>query len=89
MMLSMVRLHDPAVTMNKLLRLKFQCEESVEMPLVWILSQTLLYMWGVRAAGKIVNSNLARADLETKISLLRETRFQNEHETLREMFDNL
>ena len=34
MMLSMVRLHDPAVTMNKLLRLEFQCEESVEMSLV-------------------------------------------------------
>ena len=46
LMLSMVRLYDPAITIIKLLRLDFQCDETVEMPLVWILSQTLLYMWG-------------------------------------------
>ena len=87
MMLSMVRLHDPAVTMNKLLRLEFQCEESVEMPLVWILSQTLLYMWGVRASGKIVNKILTRAVLESKISILRETRYQNESTIITEIVE--
>ena len=36
--------HDPLVTPSKPLRLDFQCEASMEMPLVWIASQLLLYM---------------------------------------------
>ena len=88
-LLSLARRWDPNTSAQKLLMLEFICEPSHEMPMVWLLGQSLLYMWGVRAAGKIVNSNLARANLESKISLLRETRFQNEHETLREIFDNL
>ena len=44
LLLSIVRLHDPAVTPAKLLRLDFQCEDSTEMPLVWVVSHTLLYM---------------------------------------------
>ena len=87
-MLSMARLHDPTVTANKLLRLDFQCDESVEMPLVWILSQTLLYMWGVRASGKIVDRTLTRAVLESKISFLRETRYQNENIIIREIVED-
>ena len=78
LMLSMVRLHDPTVTASKLLRLEFACEPAQEMPLVWILTQIFLYMWGIRASGKIVSRILTRAYLESKISLLRETRHQNE-----------
>ena len=63
--------HDPLVTPSKLLRLDFQSEASMEMPLVGITSQLLLYMWGVRCTGKIVDATLTRANLESKISLLR------------------
>ena len=46
-LLSLFAVHDPLVTPSKLLRLDFQSEASMKMPLVWISSQLLLYMWGV------------------------------------------
>ena len=88
-LLATVRSCDPDTTPQKLLKLEFNCDSSQEMPLVWLLGHTLLYMWGVRATGKIVNPNLSRANLESKICLLRETRFQNEHEILRQLVENL
>ena len=41
LLLSMVRLHDPAVTPQKLLRLEFNCDEEDELHLFWVLS----HMW--------------------------------------------
>ena len=84
----MVREHDPAVTAAKLLRLEFECEDSVEMPLVWTIAHTLLYMWGVRASGKTVNRILTRAVIESKISILRETRYQNDHLVIKNLVDS-
>ena len=43
---------------------EFQVEESREMPVVWLIAQTLLYMWGVRANGKTVDLNTTRSVLE-------------------------
>ena len=78
-LLNMFKQHDTSVTAEKLLRLEFECEDANEMPLVWIFAQTALYSWGVRASGKIVDKMMTRAILESKISLLRETRYSNEH----------
>ena len=83
-LLSIVRHHDQSVTASKLLKLNFTCAASAEMPLVWITAQTLLYMWGVRASGKIVSLANTRAVLESKISLLRETRYSNEQALMTE-----
>ena len=87
-LLSKIAVHDPSVTPSKLLRLEFEAEPSLEMPLVWITAQTLLYMWAVRCSGKIVNYNLTRATLESKISLLRETRFGNEYALIKEVVES-
>ena len=78
MLLSIVRQQDHYVTANNLVKLEFQTDESTEMPLVWIISHTLLYLWGVRTSGKTVSLIRTRATLESKISLLRETRYRNE-----------
>ena len=67
MLLSMVRLHDPAVTPHKLLRLEFQCEEANEMPLV-ASTHTL---WNIQLGGKIVSRIVTRTVLESKTSMLR------------------
>ena len=77
-LLSVIRHHDHSVTASKLIKLDFKCSDSAEMPLVWIVAQSLLYMWGVRTSGKIVSLANTRAVLESKISLLRETRYRNE-----------
>lgn len=78
LLLTLLRVVDPAATASSTLRLEFLTDESMEMPIVWIIAHTLLYLWGVRAGGKIVSRFATRASLESKISLLRETRFQNE-----------
>ena len=77
-LLSLIRQHDPSISASKLLKLDFTCSDSAEMPLVWITAQTLLYIWGVRKDGKIVSLATTRAKLESKISLLRETRYSNQ-----------
>ena len=69
-LLSAVRQHDPDVTPAGLLRLEFQAEETIEMPLVWVAAQTLLYMWAVRLNGKTVDLIVTRSVLETRINLL-------------------
>ena len=87
--LSLVRQHDPTATAQKLVKLEFNSEESFEMPIVWILAHTLLYLWGVRANGKTVSLIITRATMESKISILRETRFRNEHSLIKEMFESI
>ena len=69
--LTMFQAHDPNTSAPKLLRLEFQVDEPKEMPLVWILAHTLLYMWGVRLSGKAVTLFLTRAQLESKINILK------------------
>ena len=85
----MFQAHDANISAPKLLRLEFQVDEPKEMPLVWILAHTLLYMWGVRLSGKAVTLFLTRAQLESKINILRETRYRDEHLVITEMFDLL
>ena len=88
-LLQAIRLHDPAVTPAGLLRLEFTAEEANEMPIVWVTAQTLLYMWGVRQNGRIVDLFTTRTVLETKINLLRETRFRNEHACIKEIVEQM
>ena len=57
--------------------------------IIIILAHTLLYMWGVRLSGKAVTLFLTRAQLESKINILRETRYRDEHLVITEMFDLL
>ena len=72
---------------NRLLRLEFSSETSAEMPIIWIIAQTLLYMCGVRSSGKKVSLLTTRATLESKISLLRETRYVNDQAILSEIVE--
>ena len=76
---------DPSVSAAGLLKLEFQVEESREMPVVWLIAQTLLYMWGVRTNGNAVELSKTRSVLESKINLLRETRFFNEYQLISEI----
>ena len=53
-----------------------------------VFNKTLLQPWGVRLMGRKVEKYATRATLENKISLLRETRYQNEHELIKDTFEN-
>ena len=88
-LLSAVRHYAPEVTPSGLLRLEFQDQGEDEMPLVWIISHALLYMWSVRHSGKIVDLILTRSLLESKINLLRETRYLEEQRKIKEMLEHM
>ena len=88
-LLSAVRHYAPEVTPSGLLRLEFDEQGENEMPLVWIISHALLYMWGVRLSGKSVDLNITRSLLESKINLLRETRYQSEHRKITEILEHM
>ena len=51
------------------------------------LATLLLYMWGVRAIGNTVDLNTTRSVLEGRINLLRNTRFRNEYQVLKEIIE--
>ena len=59
---------------EKAVRLQFTTEESLELPTVWVLAVSWWNIWEARLAGKRPELYTVRADLEAKVSLLRETR---------------
>ena len=56
------------------LRLQFETEESLELPVVWFLAVSWSTIWEARLLGRRPELYRVRADLEAKVSLLRETR---------------
>ena len=76
-LLAMLRLQDPSVTAAGLLKLELEVDDTLEMPMVWLAAQALSYMWKMRCSGKVVNMQNTRAVLESKINILRETRYSN------------
>ena len=85
LLLNAVRVHDPEATPERLLRFELQAEEEMEMPIVWLIAHTLMYLWGTRSNSKTAGRYQTRASLESKISLLRETRYINEATLLEEL----
>ena len=68
-------------------KFKFEADEDTEMPIVWVTAQTLLYIWGVRLSGIVVDLMVTRTVLVTEINLLHETRFRNEHIIIKEILE--
>ena len=54
--------------------------------MVWITGHVLLIIWKTRVSGKIVNLLNTRAALESKISLLRETRYLSQHQMINQIY---
>ena len=88
-LLSSLRVYAPGVTPAGLLRLEYEVQGDKEIPVVWFAAQTLLYMWSVRKSGRIVDLRTTRAHLESRINLLRETRYFNKQEIIQEIFDRM
>ena len=65
----------PRVQGHHALKLQFDLQDHLELPVVMFLSVAWLSIWESRAHGKKPEPYKVRADLEAKVSLLRETRF--------------
>ena len=56
------------------LQLQLDVDEPLQLPVVWFLAAAWLSLWESRRRGKRPELYKVRADLEAKVSLLRETR---------------
>ena len=87
-LLAMLRLQDLSVTAAGLLKLELEADDTLEMTMVWLAAQALSYMWKIRCSGKVVNMKNTRAVLESKINILRENRYSNEHQLISQILSN-
>ena len=71
------------------LRLQFAIEGEQELPVVWFLAAAWSIIWGYRSAGRRIELYRVRADLEAKVSLLRETRYVEAAEAISSMIIKL
>ena len=70
-----VRTLVPYAEVEQLLRLNFGLEDSQEFALVWWLAAGFMAILNLRSAGKRVDQYLTRTQLEAKVNLVCETRF--------------
>jgi hypothetical protein len=69
----------PNINMEKILHLDFYEEdEDMEFPVVWFTAAFLFAIWERRSNDTRIRKYEIRAEIEVKVSLLRETRF-HEH----------
>ena len=75
----------PQITTRQILLLDFSLDEMLEFPVVWTVGNFLQIIWGSRIVKKQVRLYSIRADLEARASLLRETRFGEHLEMIKEL----
>ena len=74
---------------HKVLKLQLQLDNSFEFPAVWFLAVAWFTIWECRKLNKRPELYKVRADLEAKVSLLRETRRHSEAEKISSMISML
>ena len=87
-MMSCLRNFVPNLEVEAALRLDFQLEEDLELPVVWMMASVLLIVWNLRVKKSRIQLYEVRAQLEAKINLLRETRHVNATIVLDQIVDS-
>ena len=64
---------------SDIVRLNLPVSESLELPLTWLVSTCLSHVWDQRSAGKISRLDSCRAELFSKLMLLRDTKWRHYH----------
>ena len=81
--------HLPGVQPHQVVLLDLgQPEEDLQLPLVWLIANTLSLVWDSRKEKKKPDLHRIRSFLEAKINILRKTRF-SDAATILETFSNL
>ena len=77
------------ITPQKVLSLDFgEVVETLELPLIWMISSYLLSIWEKRKEKKMISVFETRAELEARYNILRETRFINATLTIATMIEH-
>ena len=72
---------------EKLLRLEVTVEDDLEFPATWLTSAVLLSIWSYRNIAKKIRLYSIRAEVESKVALLRETRYRPAAEKIAILLD--
>jgi hypothetical protein len=91
-LLRCIKTHVDNIIHQNIMLLNIPCSESLELPLVWLLSTCLMVVWEERQAGKIARLASCRAELEARLQVLKHTRrmhytLQNSSLMLEEMLN--
>ena len=76
---------DSQVTPDRVLRLELSLEDQYQHPTIWYLAAVLLSIWKCRLQGRSARLYTTRAEVESKVALLRETRYQSSADIISEM----
>ena len=75
--------YDRSLTPAKLLQLDINLEdEDMEHPAVWYTAANLFHIWECRVSGKRAKLYTIRSEVESRVALLRETRFRESAEKI-------
>ena len=75
----------PNISKSEVLTLHFDVDKQTELPVVWLTCNVLHKIWDSRKEKKKCDLVRVRADLEAKVSLLRETRHKESAEIISKM----
>ena len=76
--MTLLHVHLPDVQPKQVVLLDLGAvDESLELPLVWLIANTLSLVWENRREKKKPTLHKVRSTLEAKINILRKTRFKN------------
>ena len=64
------------LTITDLTLLRMKTSESWELPAAWLLSSCLMFIWEHRMAGRLASLELYRAELKSKLNILKSTKWR-------------
>ena len=75
-LVSCLRSYQPGITLDDITLLKLPVSESLDLPLSWLISVCLSYIWNKRLQGKQAMLDECRADIMSKLNFLRDTKWK-------------
>ena len=76
-LLACIASYCPGITPQDIVLLNIEVSESLELPLVWLMSSCMCIIWEQRVLGKIARLEVCRAELLAKLMLLRDTKWRH------------
>ena len=81
--------YDSSITPEKILLLDFNLDDDeLEQPFVWLVAASLQHIWNCRISGRRTRLYTIRAEVESKVALLRETRHRASAEKILEILNS-
>ena len=75
-LLNCIRSYQPDVTTEDITILRVTTSESLELPISWLISTCLSFIWEERVRGKQAKLDMCKADMISKLHLLKDTKWK-------------